>query len=94
MNGANLSQGACVREDENTTRLPEKVRTMLSGCVCRCAHREVPRKHGCRHWTFVSWSVTQAYTSSLAFGLCFVTHLYIILVFPLLCPNSHLVVML
>ena len=50
VNGANiLSQGACVCEDENTTRLPEKVRTMLSGCGCRCAHRAVPRKHGCRH---------------------------------------------
>ena len=49
VNGANLSQAACVCKDENTTRLPEKVRTMLSGCVCRCAHRAVPRKHGCRH---------------------------------------------
>ena len=28
--------------------------------------------------TFVSWSVTQAYTSSLAFALCFVTLSYII----------------
>ena len=50
VNGANiLSQGACVCKDENTTRLPGKVRTMLNGCVCRCAHREVPRKHRCRH---------------------------------------------
>ena len=33
VNGANLSQGACVCKDENTTRLPEKVCTTLSGSV-------------------------------------------------------------
>ena len=34
----------------------------------------------------VSWGSTQAYMSSLAFALCFVTHSYIILVFPLRVP--------
>ena len=46
MNGANLIHGACVCEDEDTTTLPETVRTMLSGCVFRCAHRAEPRNHG------------------------------------------------
>ena len=49
-NRLSLSHGACVCEDEDTTRLPEKVRTTLSGCVQWSAHRAVPRKHGCRHW--------------------------------------------
>ena len=50
MKDSNLSQGACVREDEDTTTLPEKMRTMLSGCGCRCTHRAVPREHRCCHW--------------------------------------------
>ena len=50
VNGANLSHGPCVCEDENTTRLPEKVRTTLSGCGQWSAHRALPRKHECCHW--------------------------------------------
>ena len=30
--------------------LPERMRTTLSGCGCRCTHCEVPRKHRCCHW--------------------------------------------
>ena len=30
--------------------LPERMRTTLSGCGCKCAHCEVPRKHRCCHW--------------------------------------------
>ena len=37
MNGANLSQGACVCEDEDTTTLPRNVHD---------AHRAEPRNHG------------------------------------------------
>ena len=50
MNGANLSQSECVCKDENTTRLPEKVRTTLSECGQWSAHRAVPRTHECCHW--------------------------------------------
>ena len=49
MKDSNLSQEACVwrwRYDN----LPERMRTTLSGCGCRCAHRAVPRKHRCCHW--------------------------------------------
>ena len=49
MKDSNLSHGACVREDEDTTTLPKKMRTTLSGCGCRCTHRAVPRKHRCCH---------------------------------------------
>ena len=42
MKDSNLSQNACVCEDEDTTTLPKEVRTTLNGCGCRCAHRAVP----------------------------------------------------
>ena len=73
MKDSNLSQGACVCEDEDTT-------TYLR----ECARRSVDVVAGVRiakstqaqtvSLTFVSWSVTQAYMSSLPFMLCFVTH--------------------
>ena len=76
MNGANLSQSACVCEDEDTTTLPKK-----------CARRSVDVVAGVRivkcHASMDVVIDTQAYMSSLAFALCFVTHSYIILVFPL-----------
>ena len=50
MKDSNLSQCAYVCEDENTTTLPKKMRTTLSGCGCKCTHRKVPRKHRCCHW--------------------------------------------
>ena len=39
MKDSNLSQSACECADENTTTLPKRMRTTLSGCGCRCAHR-------------------------------------------------------
>ena len=82
-------------EDEDTTTLPEK-----------CARRSVDVVAGVRIVKCHAimdvvidvrmWSVTQAYMSSLAFALCFVTHSYIFHFsgFSTSCPNSHLVVML
>ena len=43
MKDSNLSQSACVCADEDKTTLPERMRTTLSGCGCRCTHRAVPR---------------------------------------------------
>ena len=45
MKDSNLSQSACVRKDEDTTTLPERMRTTLSGSGQWCMHRAVPRNH-------------------------------------------------
>ena len=50
MNGANLSQSACVCEDEDTTTLPKKcarrsMDVVASVRIVKC----LPRKNGCRH---------------------------------------------
>ena len=68
MKDSNLSQGACVREDEGTTTLPKKMRTTLSGCGCRCTHRAVPRKHRCCQWSArCALSPTQRFSIFLKF---------------------------
>ena len=93
MNGANLSQGACVCEDEDTTTLPKK-----------CARRSVDVVEGARivrsHAIMddvIDVRIVECHTSiHVVFGI------RVVLCHPLVhnfgfstsCPNSHLVVML
>ena len=78
VNGANLSQGACVCKDENTTRLPEK-----------CARRSVDVVAGVR---IVKCHASMDDVIGIRVVLCH--PLVHNVGFSTLCPNSHLGVML
>ena len=93
MNGANLSQGACVCEDEDTTTLPKK-----------CARRSVDVVAGVRtvRSHAIMDDVIDVRIVECHASIHVVIGIRVVLCHPLIhnfgfstsCPNSHLVVML
>ena len=95
MKDSNLSHSECVCADEDTTTLPERMRTTLSGSGCWCTHRAVPRNHE-------MLSLTSS--NGVSRNMDVVIGVRVVLRHPLMdiplfwiftsCSNSHLVVML
>ena len=93
VNGANLSQGACVCEDEDTTTLPKKCARHSVDVV---AGVSIIRSHAIMN-DVIDVRIVECHTS-----IHVVIGIRVVLCHPLVhnfgfstsCPNSHLVVML